>query len=361
MSRRRHPSAHGLGARFLPLIAPPRRRSPPARTSPLSLRSRPARTPSTARRVHGSARRTLRRRQRRRPYHSRPTGAQPAIPDRRHRSRERRGMRSLGWGRGCRDASRRAGLMSAYPFPITGAKVHPPLLRADTLSRPRLNDWLDRAATGRVVLVIAEAGFGKTTLLADWAPEVEPTDGVVPPRAGRHVTGSSSCAISSPRGARSTRTSVPTRWSSSWGWRRWPVTSRRRGLDRREYGDFAATAPRGPDADRGRPPRDRRLRGDRRGSFARSSTARSMASRSSSRPVPRRRLPLGGLRSRGGLSRLDGADLRFDVPETDRLFREAYQRPLDPDVVDQLIKRTRDGQRCSCSCARASRTRRSNT
>ena len=28
------------------------------------------------------------------------------------------------------------------------------------------------------------------------------------------------------------------------------------------------------------------------------------------------------------------------MPETDRLFREAYQRPLDPDVVDQLIKRT---------------------
>ena len=55
------------------------------------------------------------------------------------------------------------------PFPIAGAQIHPPLLRADTLSRPRLNDWLDRAATGRVALVIAEAGFGKTTLLADWA------------------------------------------------------------------------------------------------------------------------------------------------------------------------------------------------
>src|SRR5215213_6824746 len=54
-------------------------------------------------------------------------------------------------------SSRRAGLMSSYPFPITGAKVHPPLLRADILSRPRLNDWLDRAATGRVVLIIAEA------------------------------------------------------------------------------------------------------------------------------------------------------------------------------------------------------------
>ena len=66
----------------------------------------------------------------------------------------------VGVGPGLSGASRRAGLMSAYPFPITGAKIHPPLLRADTLSRPRLNDWLNRAATGRVVLIIAEAGFG---------------------------------------------------------------------------------------------------------------------------------------------------------------------------------------------------------
>ena len=73
--------------------------------------------------------------------------------------------------------------MSAYPFPITGAKIHPPLLRADTLSRPRLNDWLDRAATGRVVLIIAEAGFGKTTLLADWAPGSSRRIAVVSTRA----------------------------------------------------------------------------------------------------------------------------------------------------------------------------------
>src|SRR5689334_23567513 len=65
----------------------------------------------------------------------------------------------VGVGPGFSAASHRAGLMASYPFPITGPKVHPPLLRADTLSRPRLNGWLDRAVTGRVVLVIAEAGF----------------------------------------------------------------------------------------------------------------------------------------------------------------------------------------------------------
>ena len=63
----------------------------------------------------------------------------------------------------------RAGLLGMNPFPIVGARIHPPLMRADTLSRERLNGWLDQAATGRVALVVAEAGFGKTTLLGDWA------------------------------------------------------------------------------------------------------------------------------------------------------------------------------------------------
>src|SRR4051812_4997598 len=75
----------------------------------------------------------------------------------------------VGVGPGLPDAARRAGIVSGYPFPITGAKIHPPLLRADTLSRPRLNEWLDSAASGRVALIVAEAGYGKTTLLADWA------------------------------------------------------------------------------------------------------------------------------------------------------------------------------------------------
>jgi DNA-binding SARP family transcriptional activator len=52
------------------------------------------------------------------------------------------------------------------------------------------------------------------------------------------------------------------------------------------------------------------------------------------------RLPLGRLRARGGVSRLDGDALCFDVPEADRLFRDAYHQPLDPDVVTSLIDRT---------------------
>jgi LuxR family maltose regulon positive regulatory protein len=53
-------------------------------------------------------------------------------------------------------------------FPIQPSKVQRPPLRDDVLSRPRLNDQLDAKSSHRVVLLVAEAGYGKTTLLADW-------------------------------------------------------------------------------------------------------------------------------------------------------------------------------------------------
>lgn len=53
-------------------------------------------------------------------------------------------------------------------FPISRAKVTPPPVRQETLSRGRLLAWLDSAVLRRVVFVVAEAGYGKTTLLADF-------------------------------------------------------------------------------------------------------------------------------------------------------------------------------------------------
>ena len=54
-------------------------------------------------------------------------------------------------------------------FPIQLAKVQRPALREETLERPRLLDWLRAKVHGRVVLVLADAGYGKTTLLADFS------------------------------------------------------------------------------------------------------------------------------------------------------------------------------------------------
>ena len=52
---------------------------------------------------------------------------------------------------------------------LLATKFHVPGLRPDLLARPRLIDRLNWAAARELVLVSAPAGFGKTTLLADWA------------------------------------------------------------------------------------------------------------------------------------------------------------------------------------------------
>src|SRR5262245_59549428 len=54
-------------------------------------------------------------------------------------------------------------------YPIQVGKVQRPPLREETLARHRLLDWLDVKIHKRVVFVIADAGYGKTTLLADFS------------------------------------------------------------------------------------------------------------------------------------------------------------------------------------------------
>jgi len=58
------------------------------------------------------------------------------------------------------------GGMSEYPVQIT--KVQAPPLRDETLARDRLLEWLSIKIHRRAVLILAEAGYGKTTLLADF-------------------------------------------------------------------------------------------------------------------------------------------------------------------------------------------------
>ena len=54
-------------------------------------------------------------------------------------------------------------------YPVSRAKVTPPPLRDATLSRDRLLDWIERHAHRRCITVVAETGFGKTTLLTDFS------------------------------------------------------------------------------------------------------------------------------------------------------------------------------------------------
>src|SRR6185369_10910012 len=54
-------------------------------------------------------------------------------------------------------------------YPVQLSKVQAPPLRDETLARDRLLDWLSVKIHSRVVLLVAEAGYGKTTLLADFS------------------------------------------------------------------------------------------------------------------------------------------------------------------------------------------------
>ena len=54
-------------------------------------------------------------------------------------------------------------------FAIIGSKVGPAAPARSILARPRLVDWFGQHADGRLVVLAAEAGYGKTTLLAEFA------------------------------------------------------------------------------------------------------------------------------------------------------------------------------------------------
>ena len=74
------------------------------------------------------------------------------------------------------------------PAPLLETKLYLPRPRAGLVPRPRLSERLDRGAASKLMLVSAPAGFGKTTLLAEWlaAGPAAPADGR--PRRGCRST-----------------------------------------------------------------------------------------------------------------------------------------------------------------------------
>ena len=64
-------------------------------------------------------------------------------------------------------------------FDLPESKLHPPAARRGIVPRTRLLDRLVAAASSAVVSVVAPAGYGKTTFLAQWAESKEPRVGWV--------------------------------------------------------------------------------------------------------------------------------------------------------------------------------------
>ena len=63
--------------------------------------------------------------------------------------------------------------------PLVATKLYVPRLRRGLVARPRLLERLRRGAESRLTLVSAPAGFGKTTLLAEWLGETPGQDRAV--------------------------------------------------------------------------------------------------------------------------------------------------------------------------------------
>ena len=66
------------------------------------------------------------------------------------------------------------------PSPLLETKLYIPRLRRGLVTRPRLSERLSRGGESKLTLVSAPAGFGKTTLLAEWlaATPAREADGV---------------------------------------------------------------------------------------------------------------------------------------------------------------------------------------
>jgi LuxR family maltose regulon positive regulatory protein len=221
-------------------------------------------------------------------------------------------------------------------YPVQLEKVQPPPVRAETLARDRLLDWLHVKIHRRVVLVLAEAGYGKTTLLADftrrtrlrmfwfrldrgdrdWLGLLAHLVAAVrvhePEFAPATMSLIKDAAIANP-----TRTAVVDAFIRE-------LTSLP-GEPAAFVFDDVHLVDESPDARYVL--RELMARAPERVGFV-----------LISRTTPS--LPFARLRALGEVSELRTADLRFVPEETERLFRETYALDLEPAVVAELSRRT---------------------
>ena len=215
-------------------------------------------------------------------------------------------------------------------------KVQAPPLRDETLARDRLLDWLQVKIHRRVVLVLAEAGYGKTTLLADFTRRTRVR--VAWYRLDRgdrdwlgfmaHLV--AAFRIHEPEFAPATQ-SLIREASAANPARDTVIDTFIRELARLPAEPVALVLD------------DFHLVDDSQDARA---IVREILARAPerlgivliSRTTPS--LPLARLRARGELAELRTSDLRFAPEETERLFRETYAMHLEPSVVAELSRRT---------------------
>jgi LuxR family maltose regulon positive regulatory protein len=223
-----------------------------------------------------------------------------------------------------------------HGYPIQTAKIQPPPLRDETLARGRLLDWLAAKVNQRVVLVIADAGYGKTTLLADFSRRTRLrtiwyrlddddrdwisflTHLVAAGREHDPDFAPTTAAMMS-----DLSTGGPTREAATDVFLRELPTIAEHGAAL-IFDDFHVVD---------ESPEVRQI--------VRDLVARAperLAVIFASRRAPS--IPLARMRASGEVAEIGTDELRFDTSETARLFTETYGRELDPDVLVDVAART---------------------
>ena len=226
--------------------------------------------------------------------------------------------------------------------PISKTKITPAPVRPETLHRERLLDWLDRHTRRRLTFVVANAGYGKTTLLADFSERarnrciwfrLDHTDGdwvtflnyitaaiqTVAPDFGRATYSLfTQVAVAKP----SLEAAVDAFMVDIGTLADEPLLLI---LDDYHLVDEA------PDV---RAIIGRLLR----------EAPASLRFLIASRREPE--LPVARLQAHGELASIDSTDLRFTREELEALFADGFGQPLEPDILDMLDRRTEGWAAC---------------
>jgi ATP/maltotriose-dependent transcriptional regulator MalT/DNA-binding SARP family transcriptional activator len=221
-------------------------------------------------------------------------------------------------------------------YPVQLSKVQAPPLREDILARDRLLDWLSVKVHSRVVLLVAEAGYGKTTLLADFSRRTRirvlwfRLD-----RGDRDWVGFIAHLVAAVRvhvPGFGTTTSSLLRESTT--------TSLSLDAVLDAFLRELSALPNDPSAivfdDVHLVDDSADVKHILRELLARSPDRMSFVFASRREPPVR----LARLRALGEVAELVTDDLRFDAAETERLFRETYEMALEPSVLAELGRRT---------------------
>jgi LuxR family maltose regulon positive regulatory protein len=226
--------------------------------------------------------------------------------------------------------------------PISRTKITPAPVRPETLHRERLLDWLDRHTRRRLTFVVANAGYGKTTLLADFSEQaprrciwfrLDHTDGdwvtflnymaaaiqTIAPDFGRATYSLfAQVAVAKP----SLEAAIGAFMVDIGTLADEPLLLM---LDDYHLVDEA------PDVHAiiGRLLRD---------------GPPSLHFLIASRREPE--LPLARLQAHGEVASIDSTDLRFTRAELETLFADGFGQPLEPDILDMLERRTEGWAAC---------------